>query len=383
MWPVLLWLLVKFNRKFREEHFKEREEAETNAEIEAKKLQDADTAAAREHESLLRDRVIAMEAALAAEADARAKLEGRITVEYAEVQAQLKLKMDRPRASPQVGFLQEGRDRKSPAPEASRRPSHQDENPHQFRLAKLRRSSSREEALARKKSVSATSRPERLARACVKMPGQAVRVIQSAGVDILHSCSAVLATREKIDSPTPQPHDEKGWKSGRLRNAIRGGCLSSAAAAMEAHGATEGGARKVEELEVMINELQAQLSAKEKSPATHMRQPASLGCAGAPQEVEGQSVAPPKARPPAVRKEALQQSLDLPKPRDLPRPACNAMAGSLSREPEPARSLAAACSQDDEQGSQHQLVPLVGRAQTLKAHHREASPAGSQRRFYL
>ena len=139
MWPVLLWLLVKFNRKFSEEHFKEREEAETNAEIEAKKLQDADTAAAREHESLLRDRVIAMEAALAAEADARAKLEGRITVEYAEVQAQLKLKMDRPRASPQVGFLQEGRDRKSPAPEASRRPSHQDENPHQFRLAKLRR----------------------------------------------------------------------------------------------------------------------------------------------------------------------------------------------------------------------------------------------------
>ena len=51
-----------------------------------------------------------------------------------------------------------------------------DERPRQFRIADFRRSSSREEALTRRISLSATSRPERMLRACARIPGQAIYV---------------------------------------------------------------------------------------------------------------------------------------------------------------------------------------------------------------
>ena len=335
----------------------------------------------------------------------------------------LTLKMDHRRASSQ-GCLKEGPGRMGSSREQSRRsslqatdsasrnhnPNEPDSNgkratfddtlaerPHQFRLAKFRRSSSREEALARKASVSATSRPERLLRACVKMPGQAVRVVQT-GVDILQTCAAALATRppeEDDSSMAAHPQVGRGWKSGRLRDAIRGGCLASAAA--EPVAPTENEGRKIEDLKAMVLELQAQLSAKEESLAGYRWQSTDLGNAGRFQEIGEQAGALPRMLPPVARKESLrpagrkssiqlgtpearERSIDLPEPSALPHPNRNGMAAeSATRQPELARPAAAAARlQHSPQG------PLtVGRRLPTDLGREQEPPAVSQRRFCI
>ena len=217
-------------------------------------------------------------------------------------------------------------------------------------------------------------------RACVRMPVQAVRVVQS-GVDILHARAAALATRppEEVDSSTAQPHLGKGWKSGKLRDAIRGGCLASAATAPVAQ--TKGDRRKVEDLETMIRELQAQLSAKEKSLATceQPMDPASssasgeygaqaAGCLGSQQPVAR------RLSSSAVRRKCSAQlqtpearckdPADLPKPSVLPHPARDAAAVTSAGASEAASSHVArsrTCQQ------QPRLTPEVTRRRSSAA----------------
>lgn len=155
---------------------------------------------------------------------------------------------------------------------------------------RLRRSSSREEALTRKMSVSATSRPEQLLRACARVPVKAARVVQS-GVDtVCNSVSqninpmpAVQSVRhaffglpEAAQSAAPSQARSlaggTGWKSGRLREAIRGGTLAAAA---------EGGSVEINNLKAMVDELQAQLREKKIALAAANTKVTGLQTSGA------------------------------------------------------------------------------------------------------
>ena len=133
--------------------------------------------------------------------------------------------------------------------------------PGGFRMAGTRRSSSREEALGRKNSLTATSRPERLLRACVRMPVQAARLVQS-GVrnsvsQSVGTVQAVLRPRAADEAgagpsaPSLLRAEESGWKSRRLRDAIQNRDL---AATMEQKQLEN------ERLEAMVETLLAKLA---------------------------------------------------------------------------------------------------------------------------
>ena len=191
------------------------------------------------------------------------------------------------------------------------------------------------------------------------------------------------------------PQVGRGWKSGRLRDAIRGGCLASAAA--EPVAPTENEGRKIEDLKAMVLELQAQLSAKEESLAGYRWQSTDLGNAGRFQEIGEQAGALPRMLPPVARKESLRPagrkssiqlgtpearecSIDLPEPSALPHPNRNGMAAeSATRQPELARPAAAAARlQHSPQG------PLaVGRRLPTDLGREQEPPAVSQRRFCI
>ena len=179
-----------------------------------------------------------------------------------------------------------------------------------------RRSSCREEALQRKMST-AVSRPERVLRTCARIPGvklcadaglQAGRAVQSGvgtvrdtvnaapGVRTLKSVverarAAAIATQsaeEAAGSARNQPKPSAGWKSARLRDAIRDGDIAktvvrgvdsirtgvdglrdavtggnnaaTAALTQEFEALKAADELKVEGLEATIKELQAQLA---------------------------------------------------------------------------------------------------------------------------
>ena len=247
------------------------------------------------------------------------------------------------------------------------------ERTQQFRLAKLRRSSSREEALARKNSLSATSRPERtFLRACTQMPGQAFRVVQS-GVDILQTRATALASRsqEVVADPVTR---------------------------------REGEGQKVEDLEAMIHALQAQLIAKEQALAMANDQLTGPGRPpGATQEIEQQCEAGSSTQLPAVRRESLSQArrktlvrearrgspAGLPKPTSLPRPTRDELAVGSTREPESAHPSAGTVL-TSAKGSRAQHVPTqlmqrerAPRSERERCGHGQQAASVSQRNFYL
>ena len=186
----------------------------------------------------------------------------------------------------------------------------------QSRFAALRRSSSREEALARKKSVSATSRPEKVLRRCVQMPGQAARVVQS-GVGTMcqnvNTLPAVKSVKQAIfgaaAAETAESTDrESGWKSSRLRAAIQSRSLAAE---------VEQAKIKNDHLTAMVENLQAQLKTALASANTQLPEMQSADTASGAQ-------CPGRRRPSAAvaapKADCRRRSVNLPAPTALPRP---------------------------------------------------------------
>ena len=181
----------------------------------------------------------------------------------------------------------------------------------QFRFAALRRSSSREEALAMKQSVSATSRPEKVLRRCVQIPGQAARVVQS-GVGTMcqnvNALPAVKSVKQAIfGAAAAETAESTGGESG---------CKSSGSLAAE----VENDRSKIEELTAMVENLQVEDLQLKTALATANTQLAEMQSADTAESAQCPGRRRPSAAVAAPKADCRRRSVNLPAPTALPRP---------------------------------------------------------------